>query len=857
MPFSTHCRPALRKWFSLSLFLPLIVGVAPAAQAAAGEVRSAAGDAWIRIGKPHVYADVFLETDRFTGVYTLTPKATDVGQSAKLVLVARVNNRWFSHDGQQWQPWNSSKLNELRTYATRPLAATETLPIISDSALFAGDYAIFAGYQVGSNALVYNDQPLQFRVHSSSSDALLPFASDASMEAYLKQGLQEGTAKYGAYDPRIMLATTNSAVPTAGATDKSASTESRTSSTNLQEAGVDEADNIKVDGNMLYLLAACDNKACLEAHTLDSGKPSVTPVSKLQLGNTIAPDGMFLVERGILGQKMMVTVAGQNSWGGWFSLWGWREGKTELEFINLSLPQAMSSIEKLTLDGSLVSSRRVGNMLYVVTRYTPAVEGFNPYPAIATDGSVSKEQAANEAVLAKTTLPDILPRVEDSRKKIEDLVKSKDCYLPTSAVDGNFNPSIITITSVPLDAPTKYTSTCFLGASETLYMTPESLYLATTSWDYDVAAMEKGLRYSPSHTTSIHKFALASGKIEYRGSGEVKGHLGWDEDKKSFRMGEHNGYLNIATSIGESWTGTSSTRLTVLKEVAGSRSLQTVKVIDGIGLKGEQLYAARFLGDRGYLVTFRVTDPLYVLDLSNQEQPKIVGELKIDGYSDYLHPVSDTLLLGIGKDAIPDTSSTDETGRGAWYQGVKLSLFDVSNPASPKEIDSKILGKRGTHTDVAYDHHALSFLPASGNEPARLAIPLQLHDKVPSWEGFRASQPNAWYDYTHTALYSFELSKLGISQVGKIISEVAPANQPKVGDPRIATATTSSAAADSTAATSTTDTATSKPAIGILPVDPGFAPVYVYYNDRSVLKDNAVFYIHDGKVLSSLWGESK
>lgn len=781
------------------------------------------GDAWISIAKPHRYADVFLDSDRFTGAYTLTPQTADIGRTAKMVLVARVNERWYSHDGTAWQPWNSGRIADLRTFSLRALATREQLIFAINDALFAGDYLIFAGYQVNGGPLVYNDKPLQFSVQSGNSDTLLPFGSDAGMEAYLKEGLMNGATRPDQiYDVLARVATT--AAP-AAATTGSNSSDSRTSATNLQEAGVDEADTIKVDGSVLYMLASCGEKPCLQAHTLDSVTPKASQLSGFNLGNTVAPDGMFLVDKGMLGKKMMVTVAGRNSWGGWFTLWGWGAGKTELEFIDLSSPQKMSSMEKLTFDGSLVSSRRVGNTLYVVTRYTPVIEGFTPY---ANGKAVL---ARNAEVLAKTTLPAILPGIEDSRKKVEELVKSRDCYLPTSAIDGNLNPSIITITSVPLDAPTKRSSTCFLGASETLYMTPESLYLATTSWRYDTNPLaNKALVYSSKHTTSIHKFALANGKIEYRGSGEVKGHLGWDQDKKSFRMGEHNGYLNIATSIGETWNGSSSTSLTVLKEVTGSKTLKTVKVIDGIGLKGEQLYAARFVGDRGFLVTFRVTDPLYVLDLANQEQPRIAGELKIDGYSDYLHPVSDTLLLGIGKDAIADKNSSDEGGRGAWYQGVKLSLFDVSNIASPKQLDSRVLGKRGTQSDVLYDHHALSFLPAVGNEPARLAIPVQLHDTVPSWDWFKAGEPSAWYDYTHTALYSFEISKLGITQAGRLISEVRN-GVPVIAKPAAATS--------------------------LLPIDTMFAPAYAYYSDRSVLKDDAVFYIHDGKVLGSKWGTSR
>lgn len=807
--------------------------------AAEGMRQSPDGDGWVRIAKPHRYADVLLDTDRFSGVYTLRPQAEDVGKTARLIVAARVNNRWYSHDGSDWQPWAGSRLSELRTHATRTLQAVETLNFLDDDPLLAGDYAVFVGYQTGNGPLVHSGRPLQFSVQPAQGDVLVPFASDAGMEAYLKEALVNGAARSGS----MMVDAVATTAPVAAATTASSagrSSEGRTSTTNLQEAGVDEADTIKVDGKHLFMLANCGKKACLQVHTLDSANARASPLSSFELGNTVPPDGMFLVERGILGQKMMVTVAGRNSWGGWFRIWGWREGKTELEFVNLTLPQSLSSIEKLTLDGSLVASRRVGNVLYVVTRYTPAIPDFLPY---AVDKS---SMAHNAKVLSKTSLPALLPGIEDSRRKVEDLIKSKGCYLPASAVDGAIDPSIITVTSVPLDSPTSFSSTCFVGGSETLYMTPESLYLATTSWKYDTATTGRpGIIYAPNHTTAIHKFALRAGAIEYRGSGEVMGHLGWDEDKKSFRMGEHNGYLNIATSLGESWNGTSSTRLTVLKEAVGGRSLQTVKAIDGIGLKGEQLYAARFVGDRGYLVTFRVTDPLYVLDLSNQEQPRIAGELKIDGYSDYLHPVSDTLLLGIGKDAVPDMRSSDESGRGAWYQGVKLSLFDVSNMSSPREINSIILGKRGTQSDVLWDHRALSFLPAAGSEPARLSIPVQLHDMVPTSDWFKAGEPSAWYDYTHTALYSFEISNLGVTRVGRLISE---ARQQSSGgtrvEPRPLPAAVASAAMPANWVT-------------ILPVDSLIAPVFVSYGDRSVLKDDAVFYVHDGKVLGSMWGESK
>jgi hypothetical protein len=237
-------------------------------------------------------------------------------------------------------------------------------------------------------------------------------------------------------------------------------------------------------------------------------------------------------------------------------------------------------------------------------------------------------------------------------------------------------------------------------------------------------------------------------------------------------------------------------------------------VIDGIGKPGEQLYAARFLGDRAYLVTFRVIDPLYVIDLSDPADPYIAGELEIEGYSDYLHPISENLLLGIGKDAIPDDGSTDfGFQRGAWYQGVKLSLFDVSDPTQPTEINSLSYGKRGTDSEILYDHHAISYLPATELRPARFAIPIQLHTTVPDYEWFDPSQPNAYYSFTSRGLYSFEADSTGVEQVGYI--EATDANE-------------------------------------LLRFSPWGA-----FGDRSLLVDDAVFYVHQGEVLSSTWGATQ
>lgn len=760
----------------------------------AGVQTNADGSASISIATPHRFASVFLDGDLYTSDYSLEVALPDRGQMASIFMAVEFNGDWFLKAASAWTSWDPIS-QEPMPFRQELLSESVDIQVLANDVLTAGDYTIYAAYQVSGEELVVALEPLSFAVQAANADSLHAFDSDAAMEAYLKEGLQI-SASDQTY--RVLEIATLDASTTGGGTTAS----TRVSATNLQEADVDEADTVKTDGSYLFTLRTCADKTCVISYELDADTSTATELASQALVGSVPADGMYLIQNRPSGNDLLVTVAGTGSSPYWFDVWYWVNNVTELEFFDASDPAALQPLETLTIEGQLIASRRIGEVLYVVSRYTPLLPGYERY------ADTDQARADNAAILADSSLSDLLPSITDSQQQVSELISYRDCYLPTKSLDENTNPSIITVSAIPLEAPTDHQSTCFLGDSETLYMTADSLYLATTQNDYQIID-RIALVYSPQHTTAIHKFALVDGGIDYRGSAQVEGHLGWSEDKKSFRMGENGAYLNVVTSLGDTWNELSSTRLTVLKESSVGGTLETVNVIDGIGKPGEQLYAARFLGDRAYLVTFRLTDPLYVVDLSDQENPVITGELEIDGYSDYLHPVSETLLLGIGKDAILDETSFDFGGaRGAWYQGLKLALFDVSDPANPREVDALVLGQRGTTSAVLFEHHALSFLAANGSDPARLAIPIDLFDTVPSSEFFDAASPSAFYDYTHTGLYSFEISEGGINQVGIIL--------------------------------------------GTGENDPfGFSR----YSDRSVLLDDSVFYIHQGEVLSSDWGQ--
>ncbi len=624
-----------------------------------------------------------------------------------------------------------------------------------------------------------------------SKPTLQPFASEQALETYLKEGMKRST-QVGRYQ----------ASEAATANDNAA----KVSTTNLQKIGVDEADRIKSDGNYLYILGMVGaSQGLLRVMTL-SDTPEATEVSRLSINTPVSLEGGYLLTQRSNGlPNILVAVGGKESYyygweaRAWFSTWDWQSGKTEVHIINVTNQPMVD--KKVHLDGYLVASRRIGETLYLVSRYTPAISGYLPYP---TDD----QKAHNDALLEQASLNDLLPNWYLDDVDQGELVGANTCF--QSPLPENYQTAdLITVTAIDLtNVNKKPVSQCLTGASETIYASPKALYLATTRYYYGIQTRE--ITYPSQISTDIHKFILSDTGPNYRGSGTVEGHLGWEQDKKSFRMGEHQGVIRVVTSLGKNWDNTATTRLTLLEE--GSEG--TLRIISqlpneqrpkAIGKPGERLYAARFLGTRGYLVTFRVTDPLYILDLSNANDPFITGELEIEGYSDYLHPIGDTLLLGIGKEAkVDEGTGGPNMWRGAWYQGVKLSLFDISNPKNPQELDNKVIGKRGTESAALLDHHAFAYLPADQDNPARLALPIELHENGPT--SGDSSQPWAYYGWSHTGLYLFDIKADKIEMKNKMIVEQGTQNTSQYQN-----------------------------------------------NDRALIRNNGVHYVHDNQVWSAPW----
>ncbi|MDX1735409.1 MAG: beta-propeller domain-containing protein, partial [Halioglobus sp.] len=425
------------------------------------------------------------------------------------------------------------------------------------------------------------------------------------------------------------------------------------------------------------------------------------------------------------------------------------------------------------------------------------------------------DRAGNEAVLDSMQAADLLPEYSRDGLPPQPLVEGSDCYVPNGDYDGPevlaTSGSIITITAIDLAAPDSVTSVCLNGYASGYYMSVENLYLTTSA---------EGDR------TLIHKIALNGGQPQYRGSGEVIGYLG--TASPSFLMSEHEGDLRVVSSVwgddifpiplmpdAENAAPAAPEEeirgrhhLTVLRENPDAARLELVARLPNdarpahIGKPGEDLYAARFVGDRAYLVTFEVIDPLYVLDLADPQDPRIAGELELPGFSTLLQPLGASLLLGVGQEVPPDTGLT---------QGVKIALFDVANLGDPVELGSDIVGKRGSYSPALGDHHALTLLENDGGY--RLAVPISRHAFLQP--GGNPADPWTWYGWSDSALYQYSVDTAAgtLRRVGTLVSEQRSEGQEW--------------------------------------------PLRDLYRSRSVIHDDAVYFLlqNSADVLSALWGE--
>lgn len=698
---------------------------------------------------------------------------------------------------------------------------------------------------------------------NSTNRSLKVIGSEAEFFDALKQGLiaQSGShyETYGAGG--IDLAVQESAPDSADSGSSANSSANEVTSTTVQEQGVDEQDWVKVsgDGEHLYVLKSgysFDTPGIAQVDTVLVDP--VDPVGDEAIGSSIPAPQNYLTTLRILAldvdtpdsssvreldidlagryaegfylyetanaASVYITSTGNNFWNYWSDSTAFAGLDSVITKVDVSDPAQASVTGSLRLDGQLISSRRIGQHLFFASRYYPVVPGEKPWALTADQW---------RAQVNNTDISTLLPRYSsDAGANTVPLVDTAECFV-AQAPDSSayYSPDIITLGVIDLNSMQLTDSECYLGASETLYASPNAIFLATTQYDYATGPVAEDGRVvdvesgefpadifwsDPRVDTDIHQFDIDGGQLVYAGSGSVRGHLGWNPLRKPFRMSEKDGFLRVATFNDQQGGSQSPILITVLK-ADGTGRLETISTLpndaepDAIGKPGEQLYASRFLGDRAFLVTFRQTDPLYIIDLSNPAQPRIEGELEIDGYSDYLQPIGNDYLLGIGRDAYAAGSGVGD-GRGSLVQGVKLSLFDISDASEPREIQSMVLGQRGTQAVALDDHRAITIQPASENHPLRVSFGIDIHGITFPSKPNSSAAASEYKSWSYTGMHGFEITTgtdAGISFIGTLV----------VG-------------------TSSNDD-------------------YPYYqpfsNDRSVIVNDSLFYIHNTDVFAAPW----
>jgi hypothetical protein len=355
--------------------------------------------------------------------------------------------------------------------------------------------------------------------------------------------------------------------------------------------------------------------------------------------------------------------------------------------VDLSDPDDLRIAGSLTLDGRYISARSIGDTARIAVTTPPIQLGFL-YPSSPNAEESAAE--ANRRLVRETTVEDWVPGFTlssaDGSTATGNLVECSGIHAP--AEFAGFD--MLSVVTLPIDeslgAPSDTTSVMATG--DTVYASQDRMYISTNEWIHPTFDEQERGVWEESYQTGIHRFELPDdGAAVYAASGTVDGHL-----LNQFSMHDRDGTFFVATTSGTPWSSEQSESQIIAMQPNGN-VLEQIGQVGGLG-KGEQIFSVRYVDDTAYVVTFRQTDPFYVVDLSAPTDMVVRGELKIPGVSNYLHPISDTLVLGVGQDA------TDQ-GR---QTGSKVSLFDVSDPGDPLEIDVWTLP--GASSDVEFDHRA-------------------------------------------------------------------------------------------------------------------------------------------------------
>lgn len=533
---------------------------------------------------------------------------------------------------------------------------------------------------------------------SKESPKLTNFQTKEEMESYIKEMLSLYNRPYWGIMPFVDFSTLKTgtliALDTTSENSQKDEVENATT-TNLQEKDVDEADIIKHNGESIFYLFKSNyyngdiDKIYITtfSHILNGEKK---PINQIEFKKGVRVNSLYLYKK-----NRLVALS---------NFYQDKENKTIIDIFDVSDIFNIKKVANFSIDGRLKTSRVVEGKLFLITTFYPKVE--ITYPKIYIDkpecensykssdkilynkcyyyhkdsnGSFFRYDYDNYRVDIKKLLPTITKEGEEK----QDLIKPKNLW---TSLKIRQIPNITTLSYFDLDEVEYKKSNSFIGYTNREYASKNSFYLISSQYPfyYDFRNYRE--------RSAIYKFNLDN-NLSYRGYGFVNG-----TPLNQFSLSEYQNILRIATTEGFSWRREGiKNSLFTLKE--NNKTLAIQGVLSGLGEEGERIKGVRFLQDKAFIVTFRQTDPFYTIDLSNYLKPKKVGELKVNGYSGYLHPVGEDKILGFGRMA-------NENGR---VEGLKVELFDISDFKNPISLDSKIIGDKYTHSELEYDHKALAF----------------------------------------------------------------------------------------------------------------------------------------------------
>ncbi|MFA6429942.1 MAG: beta-propeller domain-containing protein [Patescibacteria group bacterium] len=494
------------------------------------------------------------------------------------------------------------------------------------------------------------------------------------------------------------------------------------SRTNVQVQGVDEADIVKLDGSYSYHLTRNRLAIARVYPAASAGLASVTEIPLDIQAQDFYVDGDRLV---LLSTKwenqvyrpMPLRASRIMPWYG--------RTMTVADVFDIKDRAHPKKVRTVEFDGSLSTSRRIGTQVYLV------MNAVSPW-----DGQTYWRGSA-----------DLIPAFKDSRQGTSFQPMAKCATVP--ALYPQPTNAFIAVAGIPMNSMAEVKRTVVLGSAQTVYASEQSLYVARQDWSAPSVRDSANPTYTGARTV-IEKFALQNGVATHVSRGTVPGAL-----LNQFSLDEFDGNLRVATTKGEVWDerNLSTNNLYVL-----SKDMKLRGKVEGLA-PGERIYSVRFMGKRGYIVTFKKVDPLFALDLSNPDSPSILGKLKIPGYSDYLHPIDETHLIGVGKNAVdaPEQSF-------AWYQGIKMAIFDVTDPTSPKEMWKTEIGDRGTNSPALQNHKAFLY----DAKKQLLALPVTLAELTPEQKAAN-TDGNAYGDFTFQGAYVYRLTlEKGFELLGRI-----------------------------------------------------------------------------------------